>query len=135
MNDQNDQVGRVEFEFVEPSLVRVRYFGKLEGPELAELFDWMETTVGHLPYCLVEADMSGVVSAAPEARRLSADRLGRLPKSAVAVVGGNFAQRIIAKLVMTALHTLSRGHTKTGFFADRETAQVWLDAYAKEQES
>lgn len=122
----SDEPGRVEYEFVAPDMVRVWYYGRLEGPELATLFDWMDDQVGSLAHCLVEADMSGVKTASPNARRLAADRLAQLPKLSVAVVSSNFAQRMIAKLVLTAMELLRRGQTRTAFFKNSEDAQQWL---------
>lgn len=122
----SNESGRTEYGFVEPCLVEVKFFGMLEGPELAGLFDWMEGAVRGLPYFVIEADMSAIQGATPEARKLAADRLRNMPDFAIALVGGSFSQRIIAKLVLTAIEMLSRGKTKAGFFKDTEASRVWL---------
>lgn len=122
----SNEPGRTEHAFVEPCLVEVKFFGVLEGPELDTLFDWMEAKVAGLPYFLIEADMSAISGAKPEARKLAADRLRSMPDFAIALVGGSFAQRIIAKLVLTAIEMLSKGKTKAGFFKDREASRAWL---------
>ena len=122
----SNEPGRTEHGFVEPCLIEVKFFGILEGPELHGLFDWMAEAVKGLPYFVIEADMSAIQGATPEARKIAADRLRNMPDFAIALVGGSFAQRIIAKLVLTAVEMLSRGKTKSGFFRDQESSRVWL---------
>jgi hypothetical protein len=118
--------GRTEYSFVDPCLCRVKFLGVLEGPELEDLFDWMAMKVEGLPYFLIEADMSAISGATPEARKLAADRLRSMPDFAISLVGGTFSQRIIAKLVLTAVEMLTRGKTKAGFFKDEESSRAWL---------
>ncbi len=124
--------GSTGFAFIEPCLVQARFVGNLRGPELTELFDQIDARVQQLPWFLIEAHMGEISSASPDARRLAAERLGRLPKFAIAVVGGSFAQRMIAKLVLTAHEMLRRSGMKSAFFKTDTEAQAWLWEHAKQ---
>jgi hypothetical protein len=97
--------------------------------------DAIESHVANEPYLLLEADMSHIDGATPEARKIAADRLDALPDRAIAVVGGSFAQRIIAKLVLTALSMLGRkGRSEARFFSDSQSARNWLNEYATQRD-
>jgi SpoIIAA-like len=127
---------RTDFEYVPPRLVSIRFHGTLDEEEARAVMDAIESQVATEPYLLLEADMSAIEGATPEARKIAADRLDRLPSRAIAVVGGSFAQRIIAKLVLTAVSMLGRkGRNEVRFFSDRESARTWLYEYGTQQEA
>ena len=72
----------------------------------------------------------------PEARRIAAERFLKLPDRAIAMVGGGFAQRLFAKLVLTAVSMLSRNpRNASEFFQDVESARTWLREYAAKYQS
>ncbi len=115
------------FEFCSPCTGRIRLVAHVEHDELQRLFDALEANVVGLPYFLLELDMVDIESTAPEARRLTAERLGRWQRHALAVVTGSFAGRMIAKLVLTANERVNHGRTKSAFFDDLEPARAWLE--------
>jgi hypothetical protein len=127
---------RTHFEYVPPRLVSIRFQGTLDESEARAVMDAIESCVANEPYLLLEADMSQIDGATPEARKIAADRLDALPDRAIAVVGGSFAQRIIAKLVITALTMLGRsGKSEARFFSDSQSARAWLHEYAARKDA
>jgi hypothetical protein len=116
-----------ELELVEPAFVSVRFHGRLEADEITAVLDQIEEFVKNEPFFAFEAHMTHIDGASPEARRITAERLRRLPPWAIGVVGGGFAQRTLAKLVLTAISILSSGDKiVTAFFEDSDSARVWL---------
>ncbi|MCX4246288.1 hypothetical protein [Paraliomyxa miuraensis] len=116
-----------ELEFVEPGFVSVRFHGRLEADEITIVLDRIEEFVKDEPFFAFEAIMADIDGASPDARRITAERLRRLPTWAIAVVGGGFAQRTLAKLVLTAISILnSADKNTTAFFNDSDSAHKWL---------
>jgi hypothetical protein len=116
-----------ELELVEPAFVSVRFHGKLEADEITAVLDQIEAFVKDEPFFAFEAHMGNIDGASPEARRITADRLRQLPPWAIGVVGGGFAQRTLAKLVLTAVSILSSGDKIVNrFFDDSDSARAWL---------
>lgn len=128
---------KLEFEHIPPRLVSVKFDGPLEVDGATEAMDKMEAAIGQEPYFLMEVIVEGLEGVSAEARRVSAERVGRLPSRSIAIVGGTFAQRVVAKLVLTAIVTLGRGKTKaaTRIFDDSASARAWLMASAAEWEA
>lgn len=124
-----------EFEVVEPGFVCVRYHGQLSADETNAVLDAIEGEVMGREFFMFEADMGDIQGASPEARRVAAQRLKNLPNFAMAVVGGSFAQRMIAKLVLTAIRMLGSDKTTAKFFSDSDSARAWLRDYAKERQA
>lgn len=121
MSDEKSTV-----ELVEPRMVRITLRGKVEGDALGTLIDEFEPAVRGERFWAIEADMREVTEATPEARRIGADRLARLPPFSMAVVTTGFAQRMIAKLVLTAVQMFKPGHLDTKTFGDSDSAKDWL---------
>ena len=113
-------------EFIEPCIVSLELFGQIEQAELAALIDEFEPMVWDKPFMGLQVGMQHISGASPETRRLGAERLSILPKMFVAIVTDRFAQRMIAKLVMTALQLVKPGHAITKFFKDPQRARTWL---------
>ncbi|MEM7154784.1 MAG: hypothetical protein AAF799_18180 [Myxococcota bacterium] len=113
-------------EFVEPCVVELELFGDIDQAELALLIDEFEPKVWKQPFMGLQLGMQQTTSVTPEARRLGAERFSMLPNMFVAVVTESFSQRMIAKLVMTALQLLKPGHVIAEFFSDPEGARAWL---------
>jgi hypothetical protein len=67
----------------------------------------------------------------PATRKLCADRLRQLPDRAIAIVNAKFSQRILVKLVLTAVSMLDRSqrNNAVSFFDDSESARAWLREY------
>jgi hypothetical protein len=127
---------RTDFEYVPPRLVSIRFHGTLDEDEARNVMEAIHASVSNEPYLLLEADMSKIDGATPEARKIAADRLDALPDRAIAVVGGSFAQRIIAKLVLTALAMLGRsGKSEARFFSDSQSARAWLYEYGARKDA
>jgi hypothetical protein len=130
MNDEKQD----DLECIEPNLVSMRLRGVVDHETLSAFFDEFEPFVVEKPFFVIEVDMREIKSATPEARRVAAERLARLPKFSIAVITEGFAQRMIAKLVLTAHEMLNRGHSSTGFFTDSASARAWLLERAREAE-
>lgn len=125
----------VEFEFIEPCLVSIRIHGKFDADAATEVLDKIEAKVAGKPYFLLESFMTHIDGATPEARRISAERLNSLPDRAIAIVGGSFAQRLLAKLIITATAFLGKGKNTGSFFTDSESARKWLQEYAAQRDA
>jgi hypothetical protein len=122
-----DKPARIDVKYLDKRLVRVQVFGKLDGEEAGMLMDAVESHVADEPYFMLQTVISHVDGATPSARRTAADRLRQMPPRFIAIVGGSFAQRTTAKLVLTATTLLgSRAKTKGAFFEDEEEARAWL---------
>lgn len=121
-----EKIFDTDFDFVEPMLAHVRFRGVLDANELDAVFDRVAEKIAGQPYLLVQVEWEEIEKVTPEARRLAAERLQILPEHAIAIVGGNFAQRAIARLVLTATAMLSGGRTTSGFFKDNDSARKWL---------
>ncbi len=130
------KVGQNELERIESGFTFVRYVGKVEGEHALAIMDEVEANAGEKAFMLIEADMTGLVGAAPEARRITADRLRRFSQVAVAIVSSSFAQRMIAKLVLTAVGMLgSESDLETGYFSNSEDARVFFLKYAERKQA
>jgi hypothetical protein len=121
-----ERIHQTDFDFVEPCLVHVRFRGVLDMDELGAVFDRVSEKIQGQDYLLVQVEWGEVERVTPEARRLAAARLRMLPRHAIAIVGGNFGQQVIARLVLTATQMLSPGRTKSSFFKDNDSAREWL---------
>lgn len=116
-----------DFEFIEPCIASITFRGKIDHPELTTIFDGFEPFVRDQPHWGLEVDMRALSGATPDARRVGAERISALPKVYVAIISSNFAQRMVAKLVITAIQILHPGHTKAiAFFSDKEAARKWM---------
>ena len=123
-----------DFEVLGPRFIYLGLHGKFTADEATAVFDAIEEHVKGEPYFLLEVDMSDVKGASPESRRISAEKLGSLPPRAIAIVSKSFAQRMIAKLVLTAVSLLGDGKKNVAeYFSTREDAQQWLRSYDEEQ--
>lgn len=131
----SDEPQTTDFEYVEPHLVSVRFHGQLESEEVGRVFDRIEAAVTGKPFFLLEVIMTHISGVTPDARRVAAERLNLLPPRAIAVVGGSFAQRILAKLVLTASMMLQREKTEGSIFDDQESARAFLRAYAEKRQA
>jgi hypothetical protein len=121
-----EKIYQTDFEFVPPHLVHVHFRGVLDMEELGAVFDRVSASIAGESFLLVQVEWGDVDKVTPEARRLAAERLSELPNHAIAIVGGNFGQRVIARLVLTAAQMLTPGRTKSGFFKDNDSAREWL---------
>lgn len=122
-----------DLQCIEPNLVCMRLRGDVDHDTLTAFFDEFESFVSGKPFFVIEVDMRDLKSATPDARRVAAERLAGLPKFSIAVVTAGFAQRMIAKLVLTAHEMFNRGHSSTGFFTDSESSRAWLLDRARQQ--
>ena len=86
--------------------------------------------VGHEPFFLFEVFMADVDGADPEARRAIAQGLRALPDRAIAFIGCSFSQKILAKLVVTAVSMMGQSGNSIAFFDEQERARQWLRDYA-----
>lgn len=126
-------IGSINFEWVAPRYIRSASRGVLQEDETGMLLDEIEARVKGEPYFLWEVDVTELTGMDAAARRVTAERLRRLPDRAIAVVGAKFAQTILVKLVLTAVSMLDRTqrNNEVSFFANTEGASAWLNEYAK----
>ncbi|WP_266221608.1 hypothetical protein [Paraliomyxa miuraensis] len=131
MDDQ-----RGEFRFTPPNRGWIKVFGRVSEEQVSEVLRGaVDASVG-LPYFLMEVDISEMEGATPEARRVSAKFFHQMPPLAFAVLGGTFAQRTIAKLVLKASEMLLKDNKQvSAFFSDHESADKWLETRAKHFET
>jgi hypothetical protein len=124
-----------KLEVVEPRLVSVRFVGVFDENDASRIMDEMEKVVANEPYFMFEVDIVELATATPEGRRVAAERFRQLPQRAVAVVGGDFKQRLLASLVIRALQWLDKGKTEAAYFVDRDEARRWMHEYSKTMSS
>jgi hypothetical protein len=120
---------RTRLEYLEPRLVHIHFVGDFDATEAAAVLDRIEQLVAKEPFFMLECVMTDIKDTTPEARRIVAERLKLLPNRAIAVVGGNFAQRVVAKLVLTATTLFGGGKSIGEFFSDADKARAWLREY------
>ncbi|MCH9685161.1 MAG: STAS/SEC14 domain-containing protein [Deltaproteobacteria bacterium] len=120
-----------EVTILEPRMVSVAFHGLFDADDADNVMRQIEAAVEHEPFFMFEAVMSDITKATPEARRLAAERFRRLPKRAIAVVGGSFGQRMVAKLTIRAIAWLDKANSETAYFPESEDARAWLRGYAE----
>lgn len=122
------EANRIEVSFKPPRLVSVVIHGNYDVPQANETFDRIDALVGQNDYFLLEVVMDHIAKTSAEARRVAAQRLQGLPRRVIAITGGSFAQRIAAKLVLTAALALDSKNTKGNRtpFRSSDEAQAWL---------
>ncbi len=131
------RVGSINYEWVGPRYISSQSVGELEAEEAGAFMEIVAENVQGEPYFLWEIDVRNLTGMTAEARRVCADHLRVLPDRAIAVVGGQFAQRILTKLVLTAVAILdkSQRNNEVSFFADSASAKQWLENYARSYEA
>lgn len=128
-----EKVGTIEYEWVGPRYIRSWSRGELQEDETLAFMEVITERFMGEPYFLWEVDVVEFTGMVAEARRAVADHLRRLPDRAIAVVGGKFSQKILVKLVLTAVAMLDRSqrNNQVQFFSDSDSARRWLEEYAK----
>jgi hypothetical protein len=118
---------RFELEHVPPQLVRLKVEGDLGGDDVHAIFERIEPWIAGQPFWLFEIDISRLGMASLEARRAAAERIGKTPAYAMALVGGSLAQRAIATLFLK-LSELFSGNRDIAhkFLKDAASARAWL---------
>lgn len=123
-------MGSTDFIF-DGLIVSVRFFGELNALETEAVFRRIDDCVGDLPYWQLRVHMDSVHVVTPDARRIAADRLKGLPPRSIAIVGGSFGQRMIAKLVLKAALMIDRDNNEGRWFETDAEAETWLREAAK----
>lgn len=123
---------RGEFRFTPPNKGWIKVYGKISVEQISEVLQGAVEASSGLPYFLLQVDISEMAGATPEARSASAKFFKAMPPFAFAVVGGTFAQRTIAKIVLKATEMLHKDKKMvSAFFDTSESAMVWLDSQGK----
>lgn len=132
-----ERVGDIQYDWLERNLFLSHNSGDLKEDETRGLLDIIEGRVKDEPYFLWMVDVVELTGMSPSARRICAERLRRLPDRAIAIVNAKFSQRILVKLVLTAVAMLdpSQRNNEVSFFEDRESAKAWLLDYAQRRDS
>ncbi|MEX1369101.1 MAG: STAS/SEC14 domain-containing protein [Nannocystaceae bacterium] len=131
-----ERVGDIQYDWLERNLFLSHNFGDLKEDETRCLLDIIEDKIKDDPYFLWMVDVVDLTGMSPSARRICAERLRRLPDRAIAIVNAKFSQRILVKLVLTAVAMLdsTQRNNEVSFFEDRESAKAWLLDYAQRRE-
>ena len=124
-----------EFRAHPPNRAWVKAIGKIEEDGISVLLQQVLDFSEGFPYLLLEIDISEMTGASPEARRVSSKLFNQMPPIAFALVGGTFAQRTLAKLVIKAVEVLrGKGRLVSSFFATTEEALEWMEGQGREFE-
>lgn len=123
-------------DFEPPHLVSVTFFDLVDEDQVMEAFDRVEAHIGRLPFYLLELRTHEIVGATPSGRRLAAERMKALPERAMTVVGGNFAQRTLANLLLKAAQVLERERSNDyRVCRTPEESRSWLEERARTREA
>jgi hypothetical protein len=120
-----------EFRFQPPHSVWFKFQGQITEQQARNLLGQAVAHSVELPFLLMTVDISEMTGTTPESRRISADLLRSLPPRAIAVLGGTFGQRILAKLVLKATEMLNAGMQVSAFFDGPDAADAWLRQQAR----
>jgi hypothetical protein len=121
-----------QLEFEPPDLVCVVVQGVPSADHVSVLFDHIGARVGGVPHWLLAVDIRGLVSADAAARRVAAERIARLSPYSMAVHGGGFTQRAIARLFFRATELLFRQHdNRHKICVDEQESRAWLAQQAE----
>ena len=119
-------------EFDPPHLVSVTFFDVIDEDQVMEAFDRVEAHVGLHSFYLLELHTHEIAGATPAGRRLAAERMKALPERAMTVVGGNFAQRTLANLLLKAAQVLERERdNEYRICRTPEESRAWLEERAR----
>lgn len=118
---------RFRLERVPPHLVTLAFEGDLGRDDVDAIFDRIEPWIAGQPFWLFEIDISRLGQASLDARRAAAERIGKTPAYAMALIGGSLAQRAIATLFLK-LSELFSGNREIvhKFIKDGADARAWL---------
>ncbi len=117
------------FQFFPPAHVCFKFVGKVDIDQARLRLDRLAELVKDQRYFHLTVDMSDFDGTTPDARRYSAETLKRLPVRSIGIVGGAFAQRTMAKLVLKAAEMLSGERRQfSKFFKDLEGATDWHES-------
>ena len=118
---------RFTLEHVPPQLVRLKVEGDLDGHDIHAIFERIEPWIAGQPFWLFEIDISGLTASSVEARRAAAERIGKTPAYAMALVGGSLAQRAMATLFLKLSELFSGSRDIAHkFVKDGPAARAWL---------
>lgn len=117
----------VEVGLERPNLVLVAVRGDILVPHVERMFDRIDGWVAKQPFWLLEVDIAGLASASADTRRIAAERLAQLPSYSMAVHGGGFAQRTLARVFFGAIELLLRDRgNRHKVCGSREESRAWL---------
>lgn len=82
----------------------------------------------HVGRCFIVADMRGLTTIDPAARRAFGDwgRTGDLHITGAAVFGSSFAMRVMSTLLLNAVRMLGRRELQVVFVRDEAEARAWV---------
>lgn len=118
-------------DFDPPRLVSITFYDMVDEDQVMEAFDRVESLVGRLPFYLLELHTKEIAGATPLGRRMAAERMRALPERAMTVVGGDFAQRTLANLLVKAAQVLERERNNDyKICKTTEESRAWLEERA-----
>lgn len=124
------RVGAHLVEVEPPDTLVVRIAGDLSGGEVSRMLDLFERLAVGPGRAFLLVDLARMGHVSPEARRISGQR--QLPPAygGLALFGGTFQQRLVAKLATTAgwlLRGRSLGKPRPACVEDERAARAWID--------
>lgn len=118
-----------QFQFNPPNHAVFWLQGKIEQPQVENLFSQLAAAVSGLPYFFITIDVKDYRGDTPEARRYSSDQFRELPPRAAAIIADSFMQRTMAKVLFTAIEMLAGERRQfTKIFKREDPVQPWFDS-------
>jgi len=94
--------------------------------EIQEIVAFMKEAIAGSPYLLLLGDLSAFQGIAPGMRRVAMELSRSLPYRGVALIGGSFHGKLIAKMLVNALNLFTQRDIPVRFFATEVEAYAWL---------
>lgn len=120
-----------QFRWDPPHYAWIKFENRISEEQAGRLLQQVLDHSAELPFVLMTVDIEDMAGASPESRRVSAQIMKKMPRRAIAVIGGSFSQRVVSKLVLTATEILGGGRQVSAFFKDPSLVRAWLDAQAR----
>lgn len=127
-------IGQHTMRFEPPWLVHLVARGDVTPEDAIGFGAFVREHVGDAPFLMSLNDLRELGEIGAEARKAAGHAVAGLPFCAIALIGGGFRQRLVAKMAFTALQVFSpsfRG-VKLGLFDTDAAARDWLAERARE---
>lgn len=114
--------------FEPPDMTVWRFDGDISEEGMRALTHREKQFIAGIPYLLKLVDLSKAGNISSGARKAGAEKVHDIPVLAVAIIGANFAIRVLANLVVRAGSIMRKIDTvPTMFFETEAEARAWLD--------
>ena len=116
-------------------LVEVQFRGALTRDDAVVLHERLRQIFAERGSCYLLADLGGISTMTPDARRFMGEWNKAHRISGVALYGGNFAIRALATLTANAIRLLGSHQTEVVFPRDEAEARRWIATHRAGQTS